>query len=199
MDKIEFLLSLEKALSGLPREELNEHIDFYNEIIEDKIEEGLSEEEAVSEIGPVEEIVSQVISETSLTKLVKGKIKPKRKLKAWEIILLALASPAWLSLLIAAFAVILSVYITVWAVVISLWAVFVSLIGCAFGCVASGVVFACNGNIPTGIAAIGTAFVCAGLSIFMFFVCRIATKGVGLLTKKTIIGIKNCFIKKEEA
>ena len=199
MHKKDFLFSLEKALSGLPKGEVEERLAFYNEIIEDRVEDGLSEEQAVMEIGSLEKIVSQVIAETSLTTLVKGKIETKRKLKIWEIILLALGSPVWLSLLIAAFAVILSVYITVWAVVISLWAVFVSLIGCAFGCFASGVVFACNGNIPTGIAAIGAALACAGISIFMFFGCKAATRGIALLTKKIIIAIKRRFIKKEEA
>ena len=46
---------------------------------------------------------------------------------------------------------------------------------------------------------IGAGIVCAGLSIFMFYGCKAATKGILVLTKKLAVWIKNCFIKKEEA
>ena len=63
----------------------------------------------------------------------------------------------------------------------------------------AGIAFACNGNVLTGVAMIGAGFVCAGLSVFMFYGCRAATKGVLMLTKKLAVWTKNCFIKKEEA
>ena len=77
-------------------------------------------------------------------KLIKEKT-PKRRLGVWEIVLLVLGSPIWLSLLIAAFAVILSLYISLWAVIISFWAVFGSFIGCALGSIVSAFVFAVVG------------------------------------------------------
>jgi hypothetical protein len=46
---------------------------------------------------------------------------------------------------------------------------------------------------------IGAGFVCAGLSIFVFFGCRAVTKAVMILTKKLVLWIKSCFIKKEGA
>ncbi len=67
-------------------------------MIEDRIEEGFTEEEAVSEIGTVNEVVSQIVSETPLSKLVKERSRPKRTLRVWEIILLLLGSPIWISL-----------------------------------------------------------------------------------------------------
>ena len=89
MNRVEFILSLQDRLSALPRKELEERLAFYNEMIDDKIEDGLSEEEAVAQIGSIDEIVSQIIAETPLTTLVKEKMKPKKGLKAWEIVLLA--------------------------------------------------------------------------------------------------------------
>lgn len=167
--------------------------------IDDRMEDGIPEETAVSEIGTVDDIVSQIIADIPLGKLVKEKIKPKKKLKAWEIILLVLGSPLWLSLLIAAFAVFLSLYVVFWSVIISLWAVFASFVACGFAGVVAGAVFAAGGNGLTGIAVIAAGIVCAGLSAFMFFGCKAATKGILKLTKKFAIWIKNCFIKKEEA
>ena len=56
MTKLEFLESLEKGLSGLPKNDIDERIAFYSEIIDDRIEEGLSEEDAVSKIGMLSRI-----------------------------------------------------------------------------------------------------------------------------------------------
>lgn len=120
------------------------------------------------------------------------------RLKAWEIVLLVLGSPIWLPLLVAACAVILSLYISLWAVIISLWAVFGSLIGCFLGSIVAGIVFACGGNILTGIATLGAGIVCAGLAIFMFYGCRAITEGTVTLTKKIAEWIKNRFTRKEK-
>lgn len=199
MRKQEFLSALKMKLSGLPKQDIEERLNFYSEMIDDRMEDGRTEEEAVSEIGSVNEIAAQIIAEIPPYKLAKEKTKQKRRLKAWEIVLLALGSPIWLSLLIASFAVILSLYIVLWSLIISIWAVFVSLVACAFGGVAASVIFICQGNVLVGITMIGVCIVCAGLSIFLFFGCKAATKGTLLLTKKIALGIKKCFVKKENA
>lgn len=198
MRKYEFLAQLEKKLSGLPGEDRAERLTFYGEMVDDRMEDGLSEEEAVAAVGTVDEIAKQIICETPLAKLAKERIKTKRKMKVWEIVLLAAGSPIWLSLLIAALAVVLSLYVSLWAVVISLWAVFVSLATCAIAGVAAGAGFVCTGKVPSGIAMIGAALVCAGLAIFLFYGCRWATKGSALLARLFVLWIKQCFIRKEE-
>ena len=199
MSKTEFLAQLRKGLSGLPQSDIEERVMFYGEMIEDRMEEGLSEEEAVSAVGSVDEIVVQVVAETPLAKIAKERIRPKRRLNAGEIVLLALGSPIWLSLAVAAAVVILSLYVSLWSVIISLWAVFASLAACSVGGVLACTVFAIGGNIASGVAMLAAGIVCAGLSIFMFYGCKAATKGTLILTKKIAIWIKNCFIKKEEA
>ena len=199
MNKQEFRTQLRNGLSGLPKEDIDERLMFYSEMIDDRMEDGISEETAVCEIGTVDELVSQIIADIPLGKLVKEKITPKKKLKAWEIVLLVLGSPIWLSLLIAALAVILSLYVVLWSVIIVLWAAFASFVACGLAGIAAGAYFAVGGNALTGIAMIGAGIVCTGLSVFMFFGCKAATKGILNLTKKLAIRIKNCFIKKEEA
>lgn len=198
MTKMQFIISLHNKLSGLPQNEIEERLNFYSEMIEDRIEEGVSEEEAVAQIGTVDEIAEQIIADIPLTKIAKEKIKPKRRIKAWEIVLLILGSPLWLSVLIAIFAVIFSFYVCLWAVIISLWASFVAIIGGAFGGIASGVVLVLNKNGLTGILLIAAGLVCAGISIFFFFGCKAATKGIVFLTKKPILSLKKSFIKKGE-
>ncbi len=199
MGKQEFLAKLRKGLSGLPPEDIEERLAFYSEMIEDRMDEGLSEDEAVLAVGSVQEIVAQVLAETPNSKIAKERIKSARQLTTGEIVLLVLGSPIWLSLGIAAFAVILSLYISLWAVIISLWSVFASFAACSIGGVMACFVFIVGGNKASGFAMLAAGIVCAGLAIFMLYGCKAATKGTVILTKKIAIWIKNCFIKKEVA
>ena len=199
MTKHDFLELLEEKLSGLPEKELAERLTFYGEMIDDRMEEGLSEEEAVAAIGNVEDIVSQVLEDTPITKLVKEKIKPKRKRKVWETVLLILGFPIWFSLLVAAFAVVFALYVSLWSVIISLWACDVAFAGCSVGGVISGAALMGTGNVPAGLAMIGCGVVCAGLFVFFLYGCKAATRGVVLLTKKIVLALKRCFLKMEVA
>ena len=198
MTKQEFLARLRKGLSGLPKDDIEERLAFYSEMIEDRMEDGLSEEDAVSEIAPVDEIATQVIADTPFVKIAKERIRPRRRLNVWEIILLALGSPVWLPLILAAAVVILSLYGSLWAVMVSLWAVFASLAICSLGCVVTSAVVAFRDNLLTGAALLGAGLVCAGLSIFMFYGFKAATKGILTCTKKLAAWIKNRFIRKED-
>ena len=197
MNKQEFLAQLRQGLSGLPQEDIEEQLAFYSEMIDDRIEEGLSELEAVYAIGSVKDVVAQILADTPLTKLVKEKVKPKRTLKALEIVLLALGSPIWLSLLIAAFSIILAVYIVIWSVVVALWSIEASFAACALGGIVSAAIFAFQEHGLTGLAMLAAGIVCAGLAIFTFYGCKSATKGILLLTKKMALGIKTLFARKE--
>ena len=197
MNKQEFLSLLENALNGLPQEDINERLSFYGEMIDDSIEDGLPEEEAVSKIGSVDDIVYQIVDEIPLTKIVKKKIKLKREFSVLEIVLLCLSFPVWGSVLISILAVIFSLYVSFWAVVVSLWAVFASFLACGLGGMLGGILFILTGNSISGVAVIAGGLVCFGLGILMFYVCKAATQGTVLLLKKIILGIKKCFFKKE--
>ncbi len=194
MDKKSFLAELRKRLAGLPQGDIEDRLGFYAEMIDDRVEEGMSEEEAVRQIGVLDEVAKEIIAETPLTTLVKEKVKTKRRLRAWEIVLLAVGSPIWLSLLIVAAAVILVLYVSFWAGVIALWACGGALVGCAVGGVAALVGFCIMGNVWTGLALLGAGLFLAGMSIFWFFGCGKMTCGYVWLTKRILRGIKLLFV-----
>ena len=189
MNKTQFLLELDKMLSQLSETEKVDWLRFYSEIIEDRMEEGLSEEEAVAAIGTVRDIAGQITADQPA-----GTAK---KRNPWMVLLLILGSPIWIAILASLFAVVLTLYISLWAIVISLWAVFASLAACGLAGVAGGIGFACGGHVLPGIALSGAGLVCAGLAILLFFGCRAATKGTAILGKKLFMLIKKCFRKKE--
>lgn len=197
MKKYEFLDGLRSGLRGLSAEDIDRSVEFYSEMIDDRIEDGLDEEAAVAEIGTVEKAVSEIVSEIPLGKLIKERVKPKRTLKVWEILLLILGCPVWLPILIAVFCIILAVYIVIWAVIISLYAVDVSFAVCGLGGTFGALVCFMTNNYSAGIFLFGAGLVCAGISILLFFAFNLITKGILKLTKKMFVGIKSCFIRKE--
>ena len=180
MTKYEFVMTLTHRLSHLPREAVEERVNFYIESIEDRIEDGVPEEEAVAAVGSPEEIAAQIMGELPRPAFEVPRKGQKRRPSAVETVLLILGAPIWLSLLIAAFAVVLSVYISLWAVIISLWAIFASFVGCALGGIVGGVFLAFT-NGASGVFLIGAGLFCAGASVLLFHGCKAATKGTAWL------------------
>lgn len=197
MNKERFLDELRHRLSGLPQEDIEERIAFYSEMIDDRMEDGVSEKDAVSGIGSVDAIVDQIMSEIPLAKLVKEKVRPKRSLKAWEIVLLVLGAPLWIPLVIAAIAVLFSVYVVIWAVVICVYAADFSLAAGALAGIVGIFAYLKAGNPVGALFSFGTGIACAGLAILLFFVCIWITKAVVKLTGRMLLGIKTSFIGKE--
>ena len=186
MKKREFLAALGGALSALPQEEREERLSFYGEMIDDRIEEGLSEEEAVADI----------LGERAPVAAVKED-KPKRK--TWQTVLLILGAPVWAPLLIAAAAVVLAGFVVLWALIAALWAVFASLAAGGVGGIAFGITYAAVGDRAGGLGTLAAGLIQAGLAIFLFFACKAATTGAARLTKKFALWLKARFTKKEEA
>lgn len=197
MSKEKFLTELKKRLSGLPQQDLDERLSFYGEMIDDRMEEGLSESDAVAEIGPIDSIVSQIIEETPITRIVKERIRPKRNLHAGEITLIVLGFPLWFPLLITFFAVLLSAYAVILSLIVVLWAVEISVLAGALGGTVLAVIHLIQGGYLSAIAILGIAFLLAGISLFAFYACLAGAKGILYLTKRAILGIKTRFVKKE--
>lgn len=199
MTKREFLSRLERGLNGLPQSDIDERLTFYGEMIDDMIEDGMSEAEAVESIGDIDKIISQAISEVPLGRIVHERVKPKRRLEALEIALIVIGSPIWLSLLVVGISVLLSIYAVIWSLVLSLFAVAISFAAVAVGIAIFGILHAISGDAALGVIFIAVGMIFAGLSIFTFIIGKAATKGGFILTRKIIFGIKNCFMKREDA
>ncbi len=201
MNKKEFVKSLRAKIKGLPEKEIEERINFYIEIIDDKIEEGLTEEQAVLEIGPIDEIAKQIIADSPN---VSSKRKKEKRLKPIEITLLILGSPIWIALMACAFAIVValvavvfSVCVAMWSVIVSLWAVFGSLGVSGFAVIIVGVVHICCGKIFAGLFMVGSSLVCCGLCILSFFACKWITAMLIKVTKMIALGVSKIFVKKE--
>ena len=191
MKKQDFLRALKRKLSGLPRADIEERLSFYSEMIDDRIEEGFTESEAVAKIAEANNLS---IATDMGHPYGKEYTKSPRRFGAMEILLLVLGSPIWISLGAAAFAVIISLYAVLWSMIIAIFAVCISLAVTAPCGIVVGIWFALGENTLSGIALIGASTVCAGLAILCFFGCRAAVMGAWQISKAPVSAIKNRFM-----
>ena len=198
MDKYDFLLALEARLEGLPEADRQASLDFYSEMLDDLVEGGMTETEAVASLGSPEAIAEEILLEMPLPKLVKAKMK-KRRLSGLEITLLAVGFPIWLPIGIALLAVVFAIYISLWAVVISLYATDLAMAACAPTGILAAVVLFASGKPTAALLFLGAGLALAGLSILWFLLCNLTAKGMWKLGKLTLRGIKACFIRKKGA
>ncbi len=197
MNREEYLEKLRLALAQMPAEEKERQIAYYDELISDMCEDGMSETEATAKLGDPGKVAEELLAALPLGTLVKSRIKSAGGLSALTIALLVLGFPLWFPLLIAAFAVVLSLFIVLWCVPLAFWAAF---IGCAVGAAGSlfGLVLLLfHGTVTARLAALAAVLVLTGVSILLFFVCRGVTRGTFFLTKKTGTGILSLFAGKE--
>lgn len=194
MTKQEFLSSLRAKLQGLPKEDIDERVSFYEEMINDRIDEGEKEEDIIAELGSVDDVVRTIAADIPLAKIVKHKMKPKRRIRGWEIALIILGFPLWFPLVLTAMVLIFVFCILVWTMVIVTYSVEAAF---AAATVTSGVCFAvyllhgeCN------FVALGTSVLSFGAALLMILACIGATIGSAKLSKRIMTGIKMIFIKK---
>ena len=197
MDKKEFLSALEARLAGLPEADRQSSLDFYAEMLDDLMEGGMTEREAVASLGSVDAIAEEILMDTPLPKLIKAKMKPKRRMRAWEIVLIAVGSPVWLPILIALFAVALSLYITLWAAVLSLYAGDLAFAVSAPAGIVAAILLFVQGEAAGGLLFFGAGLVLAGLTVLWLLLCNFTAKGTWQLGKLTLRGIKACFVRKK--
>lgn len=207
MTKLEFLTALRAHLWRLPPEDVQKSLDYYSEMIDDRMEDGLSQEEAVADIGDPEAIAKEILEEsqaaspeaaTPAPAVPAEPVKPKKS-RVWEIVLLILGAPLWIPLLIAAAAVIFAVLISLWAVVGVLFCVALSLGASAMGLLLGCIPVLLAGRFVEAVVILGASLVCAGLCILFVHIGNLTLKGMTWLSRATFRSIGKLFRRKEHA
>ena len=199
MNKAEFIEQLKNSLQGLSDEDIKKSLDYYEEMIDDRIEDGMTEEEAVDGLGSIEEIKNHVLDGLSIVKIVKEKVKPKRALKVWEIVLLIVGSPVWAPVLLCLIIAFLCIYFVFWVIIAALYICDAAIL--LSGLVSAIGAFAQSSGFNTGLFMFGAALCLVGIAILLFFGFTEIAKGLVWLSGKILLGIKKLFVggKKNEA
>ncbi len=183
MTKSEFLTQLRERLQGLPDNEVAERVTFYREMIDDRMDDGVPEEEAVAAAGSLDAIVDEVLKDKPLGRMVLETVKPQRRMQAWEIVLLVVGAVVWLPLLIPVLAVAFALAVTAFALLVAAFAVVVAFAAAAIAGIAEGVILLCRGSVASGLCLLGGGIACIGLFI-LFGIAGVA------LTKLFFRGIR---------
>ena len=195
MNKTEFIDELYHLLNHLSKAERQQHLDYYEEMIADRMEDGLAEEEAVAALGRPADIAAQILGEAPP--------KPARRFPIWAIVLIVLGSPLWLSLFLAVAAVLVAVIAVVAAVYISLWAAIAAfyaadlavLLGFLSG-IAGGIFYLTQGISMPAVLFFGGGLVCAGVTVLLFFLCNLLSRLLWRLSKWSVLKIIGLFRRK---
>ena len=189
MNKAQFLdmIRLHLRQYGIDAES---SLEYYSELIDDYMEDGCTEEEAVAKMGTIEEIIAQITERQSSEEQSQNAEKSKQTgdkdkftLKWWHKLIIILTSPIWLSLVLSLAVVAfglgitaLTLYIVAWAVIASLYAAVLSLsISVIAGIIISIAMFAGSNGIQA-LLMIGCTLMLAGLAVFGLIGMNAVTK-----------------------
>ncbi len=194
MNKTEFSDALRRALGKLPSYEVEQSIAFYSEMIDDRVEDGMSEADAVAALGPVGAIAAQIIAETPV--IPKAIAKANTGSRTLNVVLLVVFSPIWVPLVLALIVAALMVHLSHLdghrgAVGDRRHAAFVRphRDRGPVWCLATGYPLTAAWLLGCGMAA-------AGLGLFALFGVLAASKGLVQLTHSFARWIKGLFVKK---
>ncbi len=197
MTKADFLQLLERALSQLSEEERRANLEYYSELLDDMLEEGMTEAEATAKLGSPAAIAESILQEMPLSKLVSTRMKPKSGWTPLAIILAVVGSPVWVPLLLAGVAVVAALFVSIWALaavaVVVVLALALAVIAAPVLAVRAAVL-----TLPLGLLLLGSGLVLLGLCVLgglmAVELCKLLAQLTVLLARK----IKGLFIRKEE-
>jgi uncharacterized membrane protein len=170
VNKLEFINQLGALLAPLPNQEIQKVLDYYVESIDDRMEDGMTEEEAIASLGDLSELAEKILAEQpNLSEPPEVPPEPrKRHLPVWAIVLLILGSPLWLGLGAGLLGAFLGIYVAVWSVLLSL---LVAAAACLFGgLVGAALSFYCTvtpGTLAVRMLACGLSLITAAVGCLL--------------------------------
>ncbi len=170
MTKSEYLKQLNSALRPIKCKERQRSLAYFSEAIDDRMEDGVSEEQAVSELESIPAAAERIIAEASEL----GNLKVKRS--PWTITLVILGFPVWFPLLAAVAVIVLSLYMTVWILIGTLFIISVSfaLSGVCSLVFLFWIVFL---SPLSAIMAMGIGLILSGIGVALFIPAMYFAKG----------------------
>ena len=190
MKKEAFLRALNKRLEGMSAEERARALEFCAESIDDRVEDGMAEEDAVTALGDVEDVARGLLADRPLGAVVRERVRHESN--AGRVVLLICASP----LLLTLFAVGLSVYAALWAAMIAIYAAVASLlIAGAAGALGGVALMFLQGAAP-GLCICGAGLVSFALGLLLIAPMKATGKGLWKLTKAFGRGCKRLIVGK---
>jgi uncharacterized membrane protein len=191
MNKEEFLKELAFYLQKMNDTEKNKFLIYYDEMISDYVENGMTEKDAINKIGTPKKIAEELLSNYDSVKL----NLPSTGSRVLNITLTIIGFPLWGSVLLSIILLVFSLYVLIWCVPFATGA------GCA-GFLASSIIgiigtpFVMAKSISIGMMQLGTGIASIGISLLLGIVTIFLSKKFVITTKKLNIKLIGLFRKK---
>lgn len=194
MNRQEYLEALRKALSDMPYSEVEKSVMYCSEIIDDKIEDGMTEQQAVDSMDDISSAARQIKLDQSMGTLIAARANSAgKKLSTAAIIV---GAPLWAAFAAIVFAAVITMYAVLWAIDIALWAVFAAFAAVgAFGPLIAAYMFTVDAR--SGCVILAGSLVSAGLAIFMFILNKFLSRQLIRFTAFIWRKLKTLFVRKK--
>ena len=192
MNKTQFCALLENKLKPyLSPKEMYKTLNFFEEMIDDRIDEGLSEEEAVSQLGDIDIIVDQILDEHNIekkqTKLV-WRFVPRKIPTELGFIITILLLPVWITIFALGASLFLVILSIIFSIVLTIIAIF---IGGILLILKSPFYLIYERNISYFLDTLGFGFVNTGIGLIgIYWLLKIHKK-----SRRDGVSIRTIFVK----
>lgn len=188
----EFLRILTREIDVLPAMEAQRAITYYRELIEDRIEDGMSESEAVASMEDISVIAQQILSEhedgLKNTKTITKECVEHSEI--WRKVLIICTSPLWISLLLTFILMVFSIYLLIWCMIFTIYA-----IAAVFGiCSLAGMIafiFDITSHTPLAMVELGIALFSMGALLLIFYGIRNVQNKLFILQKSWLAKVND--------
>ena len=167
MNKTDFMLQLNNALhkAHVPQNEARDAVQFYAECVDERVEDGATEAEAIEGLGSIDSIVESVVAD--LPKAARGIGRLDSGNKALKVILLVLTFPVWGSILVSLALVAAALIAVLWSLLAAAAALWIACITAGLAGIAALVHGAANGAGQAGALGFGIGIALSGLAVVL--------------------------------
>lgn len=164
MDKTDFLIDLQKKLKRYGVKNANDYLDYYSEYLDDLIESGLTDMQAIDRVGGVQKVLLEILSDEDV-------VIPETSKKAMGNLFLALGLPLWGPLVAA-------LYITVLGLIFALLVCALAFGVAGVWVLISSLVVVFQMNILYAMFQLGVALMLLGLGVIFEQLFILSGKGL---------------------
>lgn len=179
MTKDEYLSELRAGLAAFSKDEVDRAVSFYEEMVDDRVEAGVSEEEAVGSLEPPAEAAARIISEMPAVPRAAARLRSPKTPRSWFVAFIVAAvigSPVWIPLTLGVIMAVIGCSIGLFGLLVAVWAIAASmLLGAPIGLLylVAGVK---AGSVAGALMGLGCGVAVAGVGVFGIHLAVAASK-----------------------
>lgn len=189
MNKKQFLAALKRKLRKMSREEIERTLSYYEEIIADKIDGGMTERNAVASLGDLDTIAATIRGEEAVKD---AKVRTHASLAPWVILLLVLGFPLWIGLAGGALGIFIGFLAVMFALFVSFVAIMAALLAGGVVELAKAVFLIGTGGWQT-LISLGAGILLVGVGILLTLAVKPVAQGLWKVVKLPFVGLKRIF------